>query len=118
MADQWAKMELSVNARIEKVPRAASIVMGNRVIKRSPVLSGRFKGNWFSWINEESEGALLPVTKNLQVGDTFGFTNNLPYSIPLELGLSDQAPGPGGIVASSVIDWHMVVDKMFRGLNR
>lgn len=116
MADQWANIEASVVARIEKVPRAASIVMGNRVIKRSPVDTGRFRGNWFAWIDQESEGALLPVTKTLQLGQTLGFTNNLLYSLALEFGHSDQAPGPFGIVGVSVADWKFIVDKMIKGL--
>ncbi|HHZ69082.1 MAG TPA: HK97 gp10 family phage protein [Methylococcaceae bacterium] len=116
MADQWAKIEANVVDRIAKVPRAASIVIGNRVIKRSPVDTGRFRGNWFTWINEESEGALLPVTKSLQIGDTLGFTNNLPYSLPLEFGHSDQAPS--GMVRVSVADWQLVVSKMIKGLTK
>ena len=116
MADQWSRLEKDIVKRIEKVPRAAAIIMGNRVIKRSPVDTGRFKGNWFTWINEESEGALLPVTKILQLGDTLGFTNNLPYSLPLEFGHSDQAPS--GMVRVSVADWQIVVAKMIKGLSK
>lgn len=118
MADQWAKIEFNVNDRMAKVPRAASIVMANRVIKRSPVDTGRFRGNWFTWIDEESDGALIPVVKGLQIGQVLGFTNNLPYSLFLEFGGSDQAPGPLGIVGVSVADWQQVVDKMIRGLTK
>ena len=116
MADQWTKMDDVISTRLANVPRAASIVMGNRVIKRSPVLTGRFKGNWFTWINEEGDGALIPVTKSLQIGQTLGFTNNLPYSLPLEFGSSDQAPS--GMVRVSVADWQNVVDKMIKGLSK
>lgn len=73
------------------------------VIKRSPVDTGRFRGNWYVSINSLSnetsetrkEGEALTQglagAKNAS-GKVFVLSNNLDYAYGLEMGKSNQAP--------------------------
>lgn len=96
------------------------------IVDRSPVQSGRFRGNWrvglgssgtrreqvvaqgrgFSRALADKDGAatirrgLLVLTALPQVPPTIFITNDAPYALRLERGYSKQAPG--GIVALSV----------------
>jgi len=122
MADQWADIESTVNGDFEKVPRAASIVMENRIVEMSPVDKGRFRSNWNAWIGDLTEGEQakserLLVTKSLQTGQVLGFTNNLPYALPLEFGHSKEQ-APNGMVGVTVANWQVVVDRMIKGLKK
>lgn len=87
------------------------------VVNRSPVKSGRFRGNWevginavnpdFNWTQYDISGN---VTKNRGISiidsgtrwDVFYISNQLPYAELLEMGASMQAPL--GIVGITVLD--------------
>ena len=78
-----------------------------RTIKETPVDQGRLRNNWQSSIgrpikseingNDPSGGRAISeaiaVIKKMELGDTFYFTNNLPYAARIEYkGHSDLAP--------------------------
>jgi hypothetical protein len=87
------------------------------VVDRSPVKSGRFRGNWevginsipdeYNWHQYDLRGN---VTKNrgyalIDAGtkyDIFYISNSLPYAHLLEMGWSMQAPI--GIVGVTILD--------------
>lgn len=85
-----------------KVVRGTLISMGGRIIKRSPVDTGRFRGNWQFTFNSPAMGQLantsppnaelMNAANNLEAGTVFYMTNNLPYAERLEFGYSSQAP--------------------------
>lgn len=79
-----------------------------RVIKETPVDTGRLRNNWqssigralrseLSGVDPSGAGAInraAAVIENMELGDTFYFTNNLPYAARIEYnGHSDQARG-------------------------
>jgi len=77
--------------------------VSTNIIQRSPVKSGRFRGNWYASINDVSSetsetrngeqaisDALLKAQK--ASGAIFTLSNNLPYGLKLEYGSSKQAP--------------------------
>lgn len=78
----------------------------SRVIKESPVDTGRFRGNWQASVNTplknekqardpSGAGAISnagSVLQSLDAGETFYLTNNVPYAQRLEFGYSKQAP--------------------------
>jgi len=80
--------------------------MTSRIIKESPVDTGRFRNNWFASIGrpiagttqktERSGSAAInragKIIEALDKGETFYLANNLPYAQRLEYGSSDQAP--------------------------
>lgn len=86
----------------EKVVRGTLIGLGSKIIKRSPVDTGRFRANWQFTINSPASGqvagtsnpsgAMAAAAQNWSAGSTFYMTNNLPYGERLEYGWSNQAP--------------------------
>lgn len=73
-----------------------------RLIRQSPVDTGRFRANWSTSITniesgttEETKVNMLSQTKGIstyKLGQTAFLHNNLEYAIPLEFGSSKQAP--------------------------
>lgn len=111
--------------RIDLVVRKISLDLFSRVILRSPVDTGRFRGNWSVAIGSVPDGVLelndksgsATVSKataavaNVKAGDVIYLVNNLPYGPRLEYGWSKQAPAGmvrvtiqefGGAVADAV----------------
>ena len=85
----------------EKVVRGTLIGMGSKIIKRSPVDTGRFRNNWQFSIDVPATGKdpgagneinLVNTANKMVAGNTFYMTNNLPYAERLEYGWSQQAP--------------------------
>jgi len=80
--------------------------MTSRIVKESPVDTGRFRNNWFASIGRPITGTTEKVDRTgasainragkiveaLDKGETFYLANNLPYAQRLEYGYSDQAP--------------------------
>lgn len=89
-----------------KQVRGTLFSLVSRIIKESPVDTGRFRGNWQASINAPiktqkqttdpsgagSIGNAGSVLQTLDAGETFYLTNNLPYANRLEFGYSKQAP--------------------------
>lgn len=108
--------------KTEKLFRQVCLEMSKRIIERSPVDSGRFRGNWNASINSANlatSSANAPaggapfsrarsVVTDMPFGSTFYFTNNLPYAYRLEYeGYSKQAPA--GMVRVTVAEFQQVV---------
>lgn len=87
-----------------------------RVIEKSPVLTGRFRGNWQVAVGVRPTGELQvadttgsntlskgsqPITA-LDDLDTVYIVNNLPYAKKLDQGSSQQAPA--GMIAITVAE--------------
>ncbi len=123
---QWDKIAKKTGLKAEKIVRATIIQMANNIVRMSPVKTGRFVNNWFSSIGVESSkttkrkstgqkgtariAEASKTANQLNVGDVFYFTNNLPYAIPLEYGHSDQARNPDGMVRITVAQFQHIVD--------
>lgn len=77
-----------------------------RVIRETPVDTGRLRGNWQSALNVPKDDQLQVqdvsgsgsisnaenTLNKLKLGNIFWFTNNLPYARRIEEGWSQQAP--------------------------
>lgn len=101
--------------------------LSNQMITSSPVDTGTFKANWLSAINigdfsydkgktniSESQGRLTAITNQLEHGETFYFTNSMPYAQKLEDGHSKFAAQ--GIVKVAINDFPQIVDQRVREL--
>ena len=106
-------------AKIKK----AIIGLTTDIIYDTPVLSGRLRNNWIPSINQGANYSMLgfdtskrkskvrPVVAEttgkvleLKLGDTFYFTNNMPYAERIEFkGWSNKAPS--GMVRKNLIRW-------------
>lgn len=107
----------------EKVVRGTLLEMSSRIIKRSPVDTGRFRNNWNASFAAPSNAtktssdpsgtqATLEAANLLakfEMGQTFYLTNNLPYSLKLEYGSSQQAPG--GMVRLTAAEFDAEIKK-------
>jgi hypothetical protein len=101
------KAVLNIKGFTEKQVRGTLFGLSSRIIKESPVDTGRFRGNWQASIGSpvlsttsrlDSTGAgsindAAVTVQGLKLGQTFYLTNNLPYARRLEYGShSKQAP--------------------------
>lgn len=112
-----------VGDRADLLVRKVALDMGSNVISRSPVDTGRFRGNWQVGLNSRPGGTVASldttgaatigkVTGELQAaraGQVVYFANNLPYSVKLEYGHSKQAPG--GMVRITVAEFQQTVNE-------
>jgi len=90
----------------EKVVRGTLLGLTNRIVKRSPVDTGRFRNNWQASTGTPETGQVQGTDKTgnkavdaartqvnkLEMGQDFYLSNNLPYAHRLEFGWSKQAP--------------------------
>lgn len=84
--------------------RKVSLDVLARLIHRTPVDTGRARGNWQLAVGAIPRGEIRPLTAELiaqeaiprlavlEAGDTVYISNNVPYIVPLERGSSRQAP--------------------------
>jgi len=100
------KAVLNIKGFTEKQVRGTLFGLSSRIIKESPVDTGRFRGNWQASIGSpasattsrlDSTGAgsindVAVTVQGLKLGQTFYLANNLPYARRLEYGYSKQAP--------------------------
>ena len=106
---------------LNKAARAVAFDLYNRLLIRSPVLTGRFRGNWQIGLNAVPGGVIAvegigqtaieaqAKVGSFKIGDTINMTNNLPYAVALELGHSGQAPA--GVVRITVKEFKGIVKK-------
>lgn len=120
---QIAKFVAKANGNIDLVVRKIALDVFTRVIVKSPVLTGRFKGNWQVAIESIPEGTLALDDKEgtatiakvtaevlgLKGGQIIYLVNNLEYARPLEWGHSKQAPG--GMVRVTIEEFNAVVNQ-------
>jgi len=101
------RTNLSLNDAVVAVCTQASV----NIIKKTPVDTGRARGNWFASIGDMSSAtsetrsendAIISATMTAQKagGAVFTLTNNLHYILGLEYGRSKQSPA--GIVRLTV----------------
>ena len=117
-----AKFETKTLKKIDLAVRKISLDLFSKVILRSPVDTGRFRGNWQVSVGSIPSGTLElddksgPATVSkaaaaaagVKAGDIIYLANNLPYAMRLEEGYSDQAPG--GMVALTAQEFKSIVD--------
>lgn len=88
-----------------QIARAIALELEARVVQKSPVDTGRLRGNWNVGINApnvaehgadisgmESNARALGALSNFKLGDSIFITNNLPYTHKLEFGLYGDGP--------------------------
>jgi hypothetical protein len=114
-------------ANADTVVRQASLSVLSSVVKRSPVDTGRFRGNWQTTVANPATGTLerddkgvkgsppgpevyssaLNALAGTKAGETVWIVNNLPYAQRLENGYSQQAPA--GMVRVTVTEFQRYV---------
>jgi hypothetical protein len=121
---QLSEFARKAGANADLVVQKVTLDILRRVVLRSPVLSGRFRGNWQTTIGSPASGTLAVDDKSgnvatsagqqalvsFQCGPSIFITNNLPYGRKLEYeGWSKQAPA--GMVRITVAEFQGLVAK-------
>jgi len=123
-ADQMKAWERKAARKMDLAVRKIALEMFRRIILKSPVLSGRFRGNWQLAIGSVPNGTLelddktgtatiakgAATVMGINAGDTIYFANNLPYARRLEEGYSQNAPN--GMVALTIQEFQSVVSRI------
>ncbi|SET28223.1 HK97 gp10 family phage protein [Thorsellia anophelis] len=121
----------SYSDRLDDFVKMLGLRVLSSLVMKSPVDTGRFRGNWHVSFNKEDmtqfenldkTGAIVISTGQAAL-DAFNsgveaiyIQNSLPYAIELEDGHSKQAPrGMVRITAIEIQDW---IDEIARELNR
>lgn len=120
MANDFRSFELQLNNFAQKVKIAPTTVkkriafdLFRRIVRRTPVDTGRARGSWTMAVNEADRTVLPPAPPgqiyppppigalDVRLNESIVISNNLPYITALEDGHSKQAP-PHAMVALSV----------------
>lgn len=118
-----SELVAKAKGKVDLVYRKIALDVFSRVIAKSPVDTGRFKGNWQVAIGSIPSGTLelndkdgtATISKvqaaalNLKAGQTVYLINNLSYANRLEYGWSKQAPN--GMVRLTIVEFHGIVDE-------
>ena len=120
-ANQMKAWERKTERKMDLAVRKIALEMFRKIILKSPVDTGRFRGNWQLAIGSVPEGTLelddktgtatiakgAATVMGINAGDTIYFANNLPYARRLEEGYSQQAPA--GMVALTIQEFQSIV---------
>ena len=114
--------EIEMKAKANKAIRKAAIKTWSKIIRMTPVDTGRARGNWFIGLSVDSDintsdnvrGSQYVNDKlpNNVLNDKVYLYNNLPYIGALEFGHSSQAPN--GMVRISLLGWPGELKKAFK----
>jgi hypothetical protein len=116
-ADQIARFAVDTKEKADAAVRETVLEIGDRLISRSPIDTGRFKSNWNyglttpdRFTSDKTDGRTLNNLEELPRG-AGGFvhyiTNSLPYGPALERGHSKQAPQ--GMVGLTSLEFDSIV---------
>lgn len=115
----YARLLERAGSRAEAVVRKTALELQSMMIERSPVDTGRFKGNWQAGIGivnlstsdtgNDALGRTATVLEGWKPGQTIMLTNSMPYARRLETGWSKQAPA--GMVRLSVQNYSRAIAK-------
>lgn len=109
-----------VEKAADLVFRGTALEIFSKVVKRTPVKTGRLRGNWQCEINAIPIGEvdstpaqaltkIVKITGQMKFTDSIYLINNLPYVEVIENGSSEQAPQ--GMVKITVAEFRDTVAK-------
>lgn len=125
-----ASFERKFAGNVDKLVRAVALDITGTIVKRTPVDTGRARGNWMLTVGAPSSatvtqldpaGAMaqakaLGALASYRPGASVFIVNNLPYIIPLEYCSSKQAPG--GMVRITAREWKAKIARVAQGMAR
>jgi len=125
----FAKMLERAAGREDQLVRASALGLGASIVQKSPVDTGRFRGNWqygagqinFSTDAPEDKtgsssiGKIAVGLQGWKRGETIYVTNSLPYAKRLEYDAWSQK-APAGMVRISVMEFKANVKKQAASL--
>ena len=130
----FAKLLKKAGDNADTVVRHTALTLQSEMVARSPVATGRFKGNWQAGIksintdtstaDDKSGSAAIGRTRATlswwRAGMTINLTNSLPYARVLEYGRANGNPGslqaPQGVVRLTLQNFRQSLAKALKGL--
>ena len=123
-----SKFAEKVKGRINDVNRAAVMLAAQGLVMKSPVDSGRFRGNWMFGYGAPNAtttesvdpaggatlGKIQGAVQVVKAGNVCYVSNSLPYADRLEHGWSKQAPA--GMIRTTFAELPDAVMSYIRGL--
>ena len=127
-ANQLNQFNVKTQSKVNTVVQRVGLRLLGKLVMRSPVDTGRFRGNWQLQLNDIPSGIVETVDRDggptittgeselagAAIGDAIYITNNLPYAQVLENGHSQQAPT--GMLAITVAEFNGIVEDVAQGL--
>lgn len=127
-SDEVGRWSDRAEDKVRLAIRKIALTAFERVIMRSPVDTGRFRGNWqvaigsmpLGTIELDDPGGQIVMNEataavmKLQPGESIYLVNNLPYARRLEYGWSQQAPN--GMVRLTVQEMQPVIEQVAKQL--
>jgi len=109
------------------VIRGTALDLSASIIRRTPVQTGRLRGNWQTELNSLASGEVTTtpaaaiarnkgVIGKAKIADSIYLVNNLPYAPVVERGSSKQAPA--GMVRVTINAFKRIVQKNARRAKR
>lgn len=104
----------------EEATKNVVLELGRELIIRSPVLTGRFRSNWYYSADRPVDTSTLATnepflhgeTPTVMVGRVHYIQNNLSYAMRIEWGWSDKAPS--GLVRLTMMRWRTMMKEAIR----
>ncbi len=129
-ADQVARFNDKTQDKMTRAVQKITLDAFSEVIMRSPVDTGRFRGNWLPAIGaipggtlevEDKAGAVATgrvrtTVADMGIGKIAYLANNLPYAQRLEDGWSKQAPA--GMVRLTAQRFQAIANAVFVQIGR
>lgn len=124
----FAKLLKRAGDKADLVVRKSALALGQSLVDKSPVDTGRFRANWqygSQRVNTDTGsaadgsgrsamGRIATEIANWKAGQTIYLTNSLPYARALEYGHSKQAPQ--GMVRLTVMDFSQHIRRAVEGI--
>lgn len=121
-AEQMRRIVSTQKERIEYVRRRSIIALFDMVVLRTPVDTGRLRGNWVCTIGGPNAASMAEIRSMAETKrqneakvnestfkDVVYLTNNLTYAVAIEYGHSAQAPQ--GMMRVSAAQWPAIVKR-------
>lgn len=127
-ASDIAKFAAKTEQNLDQVRRGVFLQIASDVINRTPVDTGRARGNWQATINAPARGTTTSasqsaaivqaqaIAQNAKGDQALYLTNNLPYIRRLEFGYSNQAPQ--GMLRLAVQNFRAALAKQLQAIDK
>jgi hypothetical protein len=112
-----SKLVKKYNGNVDKAVRTTGFELVRRVVNKTPVDTGRLRGNWQATIDAPATGTIeledkagqatiqsaMPAIKQM-TGRVFWLSNNLPYARRIEYEGHSSIKAPAGMVRVSIAE--------------
>lgn len=125
-ADQIRRFGEKAEMKQDQALRKVALDLFSRIIMRTPVKTGRLRGNWQATINKAAKGVVETKGAAAAIGTmqavilgadkptVFYLTNNLPYVARIEYDGHSSKQAPKGMVRISVAEFEGILRDILR----